>query len=120
MPRIDLITEMESIRIGDEDGWFLIRRLSRQVAREIRDRHTTRIESETAGGPSREEIDWPAVELDQLDWIVQDWLVYGPGGEKAPCTRQNKSALPAVIRDEILAAAGTVNLEGGSGGPLRP
>ena len=120
MPRIDLISEDEAIRIGDEEGWFLIRRLSSEMAREIRARHTRRIEAAEPGGVSREETDWAEVELDQLDYIIQDWLVYGPGGEAAPRTRANIAALPATIREEILGAAGAVNLQGDSGGPLRP
>lgn len=119
MPRIDLISKDEAIKLGDEEGHYIIRRLPQEIVRQIRERHTKRIESEIAGAPPREETDWAAVELDQLDYIIQDWLVYGPGGERAPCTRGNKTALPQGERAAILQAAGAANLEGDISGPLR-
>ncbi len=120
MPRIDLISKDETIRIGDAEGYFLIRRLPSEVAREIRERHTKRVESGEPRAESREETDWAEVELDQLDYIIQDWLVHGPDGAPAPCTRANKAALPAATRVEVMAAAGAVNLAGDPSAPLRP
>jgi hypothetical protein len=120
MPRIDLISKDEAITVGDAEGFYIIRRLPVEMAREIRDRHTKRIEPETPGAFPREETDWPAVELDQLDYVIQDWKVFGPDGTPAACTRANKNALPRGERDAVLQVAGATNRSGELSGPLRP
>ena len=120
MPRIDLIGQDEATTVGDADGYYVIRRLSAEMAREIRDRHTKRIEPEAPGAFPREETDWHAVEIDQLDYVIQDWKVFSPDGTQAPCTRANKVALPSGERQAVLQAAGAMNLSGGLSNPLRP
>ena len=120
MPRIDLISKDEAITVGDAEGYYVIRRLSPEIAREIIERNTTRIEPESPAGIPREQTDWPAVEVDQLDYVIQDWKVYGPDGQPAPCTRANKAALPRGEREAVLQAAGAMNRTGGVSSPLRP
>jgi len=120
MPRIDLISKDEAITVGDAEGYYVIRRLPPEEASAIIERNTRRIESDTPGAPAQRETDWRGVELDQLDYIIQDWLVYRADGQRAECTRANKAGLPRGEREAILQAAGTMNLSGGLSSPLRP
>jgi hypothetical protein len=120
MPRIDLISKDEAMKKGDPEGYYIIRRLSPEMADEIRDRHIERIEPEAPGGVPCEKIDWRAVAWDQLDYVIQDWLVYGPDDQPAPCTMANKKWLPQGERQAILEAAGARNLRGELSAPLQP
>lgn len=133
MPKIQLISRDEVFEIGDADCAFTLRRLSPDVVREARRRHTKRIEhsaermaSESdamrqALGALREETDEIEVDKDILDYVIQDWRgVELTDGSPAPCTREHKHSLPNSVKAEILAAVGAVNLQGDSLGPLRP
>jgi len=133
MPKIQLISRDEVFEIGDADCAFTLRRLSPDVVREARRRHTQRVEhsaeriaSESdamrhALGAVREETDEAEVDKDILDYVIQDWRgVELTDGSPAPCTRDHKHALPNSVKAEILAAVGAVNLQGDSLGPLRP
>lgn len=121
MPKIQLISPDESFEIGDAECAFTIRRVHQDMIREIRRRHTRRIEAEAPGQFPREETDEAEVDRDLMDYLIQDWRgVELADGSPAPCTRENKAALPGSIRTEILMAAGAINLKGDSAGPLRP
>lgn len=113
MPRIELISPDESFTLGDADSSFTLRRLGTETAREIRRRHTRRIDPDRPGDYPRDETDEAEVERDQLDYIIQDWKgIAGPGGADAPCTRDNKSRLPQTVKIQILTAAHAVNTSG--------
>ena len=121
MPKIQLISRDEVIEIGDGECAFVLRRLSPDVVREARRRHTRRLEAESSGQFPREETDEAEVDKDILDYVIQDWRgVELTDGSPAPCTRDHKHALPNSVKAEILAAVGAVNLQGDSLGPLRP
>jgi len=131
MPKIQLISRDEVFEIGDADCAFTLRRLSPDVVREARRRHTKRIEHSAerieseamrhALGALRDETDEAEVDKDILDYVIQDWRgVELTDGSPAPCTRDHKHGLPNSVKAEILAAVGAVNLQGDSLGPLRP
>jgi hypothetical protein len=121
MPKIQVISRDEVFEIGDADCAFTLRRLSPDVVREARRRHTRRLEAESPGQFPREETDEAEVDKDILDYVIQDWRgVELTDGSPAPCTRDHKHTLPNAVKAEILAAVGAVNLQGDSLGPLRP
>ena len=120
MPRIDLIRRDESFRIGDADHWYAIRRVHPDLLREIRRRHTRRLEPETPGQLPREETDEVEVDKDFYDYIIQDWGgICEPGGSEAPCTREHKWLLPGSEKNQILVAAHAVDTQGAAGGDLK-
>lgn len=111
MPKIELITRDEVMEIGDAECLFLVRRLSAEMLREIRRRHTRWV----GEGPDRRlETDEDEVDQDLMDYVIQDWPrgVVLPDGSPAPCTREAKQALPGAVRLQLLAAAGAANTAG--------
>jgi hypothetical protein len=120
MPKVQLISKDESFIIGDAEHWYRIRRPPQEIVREIRRRHTVRIEPEMPGMPFREETDEGEVDRDLLDYLVIEWGgIELTDGSPAPCTREHKAALPATEKNQIFGASGVINLSGESGGSLK-
>lgn len=75
---------------GDTDTSYTLRPLTRDVWREIKKRHTTRVRNKRTGALDTE-IDWEAFNDDLLDHVVIGWSgVVLSHGEPAPCTRDLK------------------------------
>ncbi len=100
--------DLPGITDGDPDTTYILRPITRKVARDIEARHKTLV----LDRQSHQKIaryDQEAIWLDKIDYIVTGWtgVLYSETREPVPCTRETKDqALDAARQIALLSIAG--------------
>lgn len=100
--------DLPGISDGDPDTVYVLRPITRKIARDIEARHKTLVVNRQSH--AKEAVyDQEAIWLDKVDYVVQDWrgVLFSETREPVPCTREYKDlALDAARQIAILSVAG--------------
>ncbi len=90
---------------GDKDVSYRIRKMTPEKQRDLIKRNTR------AGNHRRPEyINWPAVQDDQIDYLLVSWKGVKDGSSLAECSRENKLLLDGVRKTALIDRAGMSEL----------
>lgn len=96
-----VVKDADLVEGGDKSTTYTIRKLTPEKQRQLRKANTRKA---TYGRTA--EVNWDAVQDDQIDHILAAWTGVVDRGTPVPCTREFKLRMDPVRKNALLDAAG--------------